>query len=152
MACRWRFGSKKRDYLWSRECAAACKAGRGNLPICNLCDQPVAATDPWHESHLPWRGAPAHLRSVGIAHERCNLVHGRTVVVPALAKAARVRKLHLGLKRPGEGRHPLPAGVNSRITKTLRGRVLPRLSGAQKHARLMAKRAILTTIDEGAVQ
>jgi hypothetical protein len=137
------FGSRKRENLWQACRVTAYLAGRGDCPICNLCDTPVTADQDWHESHLPWRGAPAHLRSVGIAHKDCNLLHGRTVVVPAFAKADRINDRRLGLKGPGLGRHPMRAGRLSRVTKTMRRGVQPRLSIAERHAAFLARRAIV---------
>lgn len=159
MAMRYRYGSKKRDALWLRERNNAQLSGRGDCPICNICDKPVDANEPWHESHLPWRGAPAHLRSVGIAHKDCNLEHGRKVVVPAVAQSNRLHKREQRLhafagsgRQPttfsGSGRHRMPGGINSPQSRSMRGRVVRRLSRAEKQAAFVAKRGILTQQSE----
>jgi hypothetical protein len=91
----------------------------------------------WHESHV---GAPKCFggKRVGVAHEQCNLEHGRTVVTPAWAKSNRVRKRHAGAFR---SKHPLPCGRPSNKTKTMTRGVQPRLSQAEKHRLTMEKRA-----------
>jgi hypothetical protein len=81
-----RFNSKRREALWQSECLRSAKAGRGRLPICNICDLPVAETDAWDGSHHPARPKVFGGRSVGIAHHRCNLEHGARVVTPARAR------------------------------------------------------------------
>lgn len=141
MAYTPRFGSKERDELWSRERLAAHLAGRGNLPICNICDEPVHEDEPWDESHDPAQPKVFGGKSTGIAHARCNRLHGAQVVKPQVAKCDRIRKKHLGLKRPGMGRHPLPAGVRTKITRTMKHGVKPRLTLSEKLARMRAKRA-----------
>jgi 5-methylcytosine-specific restriction protein A len=60
--------------------------------------------------------------------------------LPAIAAADRKADFHLGIKGPGLGKSPMPAGRNSRISKTMRGGVVPRITQAQKHRRFMAKR------------
>ena len=143
MAYKPRFGSRQREATWQCEALAAYKAGRGQLPICNLCDLPVEPTQAWDRSHA---GAPRSLggKSVGVAHLLCNRLDGQQIVVPMVAKAERVRKRHFGITGPGLGKYPMKAGKRSSISKTVRGQVVSRLTGAQKHARAMRKRAILT--------
>jgi hypothetical protein len=134
-----RFSSKARAYLWSREKTAAYRAGRGLLPICNICDLPVLECDAWDESHDPGRAAACGGRSVGIAHRLCNRRHGAQVVVPMLAKADRAGARHIGAAGPGLGRHPMRAGRRSGLSKTMRHGVQPRLTNAQKHARMIER-------------
>lgn len=144
MAYKPMFGSRKRESLWLRECNNAALSGCGCLPICNICHTPVRKADAWHESHLPWRDAPIHLRTVGIAHAPCNLLHNNQVVTPGKAKARRLQAIARGEKVPGTGRHPMPCGALSGFSRAIGGRVKPRQSLAEKHAATMAKRAILT--------
>jgi hypothetical protein len=94
MPYRYRFNSKRRDALWAAECFRAHVAGAGSLPICNLCGRPVSTTEKWHESHDPARPRCFGGRAVGVAHRVCNLQHGARVVVPAIAKAKRLRSRH----------------------------------------------------------
>lgn len=157
MPMRYRFGSKKRDALWARERNNAQLTGRGDLPICNLCNTPVGADQAWHESHLPWRGAPVHLRSVGVAHKDCNLEHGRKVVVPAVAQSNRLHKrdqraANSSTRQPttfsGSGRYRMAGGITSPISRSMKGRVVRRLSRAEKQAAFVAKRGILTQQQE----
>lgn len=138
------FGSLKREALWLSERLKAYLAGRGIDPICNLCDTPVSAKEPWHESHHPDQPKVFGGKSVGIAHKACNELHNNLVVTPAVAHCDRVRKRFLGLAGPGLGRYPMAAGRRSKITKTMGRGVQPRRTLAEKHAATMAKRAIGT--------
>lgn len=143
MTYRPKFNSKKREALWQREQLAAHKVGRGNLPICNLCDIVVTAQDDWDESHAPHAHKCFGGTSTGIAHRRCNQRHNNQVVTPAVAKSNRVRRFHIGASGPGRGRHPMQAGRRSRVSKSFHNGVVPRLTHAERHAAFMAKRAIL---------
>jgi hypothetical protein len=134
-----RFGTKKREALYQREELAAHFAGRGQYPICNLCDLPVMPGQAWDESHV---GAPKSLggTSTGIAHRRCNHEHGAAVVTPMVAKAKRNRRKHVGIAGVGLGRHPLPAGVRTKITKTMLRGVQPRLTLSERLDALRKRR------------
>ena len=90
---------KQREALYDREVERALVAGRGDCPICNLCDTPVTPGQPWDESHV---GAPAALdgHDTGIAHRKCNRDHGAKVVTPFVAKAKRMRRRHIGIQKP----------------------------------------------------
>lgn len=143
MATRWQFGSKKRDYLYSRCRNEAGIAGLGNHPICNICHQPVLPTDAWDESHAPEHPKALGGKSVAIAHLTCNRDHGAKVVVPLIAKVKRTRDKFLGIKGPGLGRHPMQGGRRSGVTRTMSGEVKPRLTLAQKHAQFLQRRAII---------
>ena len=142
MAYRPRFNSKRREQLWQREKHAAFLAGRGDLPICNICSLPVLETDAWDESHDPAKAKAFGGRAVGIAHHRCNHHHGAAVVTPAIAKSNRVRRKHIGAAGPGLGKSPMRGGRRDRIKKTMRGEVVLRLTGAERHALMMAAREI----------
>lgn len=139
MACNWQFGSRRRDYLYSAARVNAHLAGRGNHPICPHCDEPVLEQQPWHECHV---GAPRCFggKSIAVGHADCNLRDNHKVVTPAAAKARRVRAKHLGVKGPGLGRHPMPCGRASSRSKSMKGRVVARVSTADAHAALMARR------------
>lgn len=135
------FRTRKREALWQCEELKSYRGGLGNVVICNLCGREVVKfVDAWDESHDPAQPRVFGGRSVGIAHRACNRLHGAQVVRPLVAKCDRIKKRHLGLKLPGTGRHPLPAGVRTRITRTMHHGVKPRLTGAEKHAALMARR------------
>lgn len=140
MACKWQFGSRARDYLYAGCAYAAYLAGRGNHPICPHCDQPVLPDQPWDRAHV---GTPRCFggKSVAVGHRRCNRLDNNKVVTPAFHKANRVRaKLVLGTKGRGLGRHPMPCGRASGLRKSMGGRVMARISVADAHAALMAKR------------
>jgi hypothetical protein len=140
MATRWQFGSRHRDNLYGDAKVAAYLAGRGEHPICNLCDRPVTPDQAWDESHDPSRHRCFGGKSKGIAHSLCNREHGAKVVTPAFAKAERVRKRHLGITGPGLGRNPMRCGRRSRQRKTMSHGVQPRLTHAQRHALFMGAR------------
>ena len=144
MAYKPRFGTKRREALWQCEQLAAYKAGRGNFPICVHCDQPVTIGQAWDESHI---AVPAALggKTVGVGHRLCNRLDNNKSVTPMVARVKRVRLRHLGITGPGLGRHALPGGRRSDISKTIAGGVSARLSGSQKHARAMTRRQILFT-------
>ena len=143
MAMRWQFGSRHRDYLYGEAKFVAQQAGRGDYPICNICDQPVLPTDAWDESHAPEHPKALNGKSKGVAHLTCNREHGAKVVVPLVAKVKRVRAKYLGIKGNGLGRHAMQGGRRSGVTRTMAGEVKPRLTLAQKHAAFLAKRAIV---------
>lgn len=137
-----KLSASRRDELWRREAKLACEAGRGDLPICNLCDQPVQIGQAWDESHAPIAKAFGG-KATGIAHRDHNREHGAKVVWPAVAKSNRVHRYHVGASGPGLGRYPMRAGVRSSVSKTFRHGLQPRLTLAQKHAAMLAKRAIV---------
>lgn len=143
MATRWQFGTKHRDYLYSRCRNEAGISGLGNYPICNICNQPVLPTDAWDESHAPEHPKALGGKSVAIAHLTCNRDHGAKVVTPMVAKVKRTRDKFLGIKGPGLGRHPMQGGRRSGVTRTMSGEVKPRLTLAQKHAQFLQRRAII---------
>lgn len=126
MRYRPRFNSKKREALWQREQLAAYLAGRGQLPICNICDLPVDPADAWDESHDPALPRALGGKSVAIAHHDCNHRHGAEVVTPLVARCDRVRRKHLGTWR---SRFPLPGGRNDPRRRKLSGEVVSRLTG-----------------------
>jgi hypothetical protein len=142
MRYRPRFGSARREGVWYGACIAAYLGGNGANPICNLCGLPVFETDDWDESHDPGRAKVFGGKVTGVAHRRCNREHGAKVVTPAKAKSDRVRRRHAGELGPGRGKRLLPGGRRSSISKTFNRGVQPRLTGAEKHALMMAAREI----------
>jgi hypothetical protein len=108
-----------RELLW-----IACRTDSGAVH-CNLCSMEVIPGDDWDESHL---GAPSALagRTVGIAHRACNRRHGAEVVTPAVAKAKRQHRNHVGITGPGLSRNPLPGGRRSKYKKKMNGEVVLR--------------------------
>lgn len=133
--------TQRRNEVWILERNAAYTSDRGALPICNICGEPVADGADWHVSHDPAKPRCYGGKNVGVAHAACNLRHNAEVVTPNMAKADRVRAKHLGLKRPGMGRHPMRAGRRSRESKTMgKGGIVTRTTLAQKHAAMLAKR------------
>lgn len=147
------FRTRYREALWQREELHGYKQGRGAKVFCNICDKEVVKfVDDFDESHDPAQPRVFGGKSVGIAHSLCNRLHGAQVVRPQVAKCDRIRKRHLGIKKPGMGRHPLAAGVLTKITRTMRGRVKPRQSHAEKHAAFLARRFGFGCVDLPTVQ
>jgi hypothetical protein len=113
--------NRQREELWDSECAKATAQGRGEHPICNLCNEPVTVPgDRWHESHNPYLPRAIGGSSDGIAHERCNLHHGHKIATPQVAKAKRVRQKFIGAFRSSR---PLPGGRDDPRKKTMDGLV-----------------------------
>lgn len=75
-------------------------------------------------------GAPDALggKVVGIAHKRCNWLHGIKVITPMVAKAKREYDGHRGIK---VSRNPLPGGKDDPLNRkrTVNGRVVDRTTG-----------------------
>lgn len=121
---RHRLTTKERRALYFSAVEEATKLGREH-PACNLCPHPIKPGDSWDVSH---EGAPAALNGtrVGLAHRRCNRIHGATVVTPMVAKAKRTGDKFLDIKR---SRHPLPGGRDDRVKRTISGMLIDRATG-----------------------
>lgn len=146
MAYKPRFGTKARDYLYSREATAAYKVGRGKFPICPHCDRPVEPGQAWDEAHV---AVPKALggKSTGVGHRICNRLDNNQVVTPMVASVRRKKLRHLGVTGPGLGRHPLPGGKRSKLSKTINNGVQPRRTLGERLAALNARRFFHTTED-----
>lgn len=112
---------------------------------CNgLCQSCNAALRPgYFEYHhtIPW--AISHDSTLHNCTVLCLPCHGLVtdaVDIPTIAKSNRQRDRHIGAM--DKSRNPFPCGRDSAKSKTVRGRVVVRLSGAQKHALAMAARKI----------
>ena len=140
------FNSKRRETVWLRSKHAAYMAGRGTQPICPHCDLPVFETDDWDECHHPHKprafGGGSGVDAVTVGHRACNQRHGAQVVTPAKAKADRIRRKAIGAWRPGAGRFAMRGGRRSEERKTIAGGVVRRTTGAQRHAAMLAGRAL----------
>jgi hypothetical protein len=124
---RRRLTKKGREALWLSESDAAREAGRGDFPICNLCNRAVIpGRDLWDESHDPAKPNAWGGTAVGIAHRRCNRIHGATVVTPMVAKAKRQWRRNVGIAEPGVTLNPIPGGRDDRLKKKLNGEVVQR--------------------------
>jgi hypothetical protein len=120
---RRRLTTKQREELYASEVQKAQSAGRGDFPICRLCDRPIVAGSLWDENHQGHK--PAWLGGVtdGISHRRCNRINNNEYATPLFAKSERVRKGWLDLRR---SRTPLPGGRDDRLKKKIDGRVVER--------------------------
>lgn len=115
--------TKQREALYASECHKALASGRGEHPICKLCDLPITPGSLWdinHEAHKPkWLGGVVD----GISHRRCNRIHNHTIDTPLYAKSERQRKRHLDLPRSA---NPVPGGREDRLKKCMNGDVVER--------------------------
>lgn len=105
--------------------------------FCVHCGGEVHKDQAWDICHV---GAPAAHGGdlVGVGHRQCNALDNIAFVIPLVARGNRLHDRHVGITGPGLSDNPLPAGRRSNVTKKLNGKVEPRLSGSQKHARTMA--------------
>lgn len=125
-----------RELLWKALCVHGDPA-QAPFVICNLCDLPVSRDEDWHESHI---GVPKALggNKVGIAHADCNLEDGRKNVVPFVARANRMLKTNLGTALLSDT--PLPFGRRDPFRKTIKGKIVPRLTQVERHQLMMTDR------------
>ncbi len=101
------------------------RAAGSEHPACNLCPHPILPGQLWDVSH---EGAPAALGGTctGLAHRRCNRIHGAEIVTPMVAKAKRTGDKFRDIKRT---RNPLPGGRNDPRKRTMGGEVVDRATG-----------------------
>jgi hypothetical protein len=121
---RKRLTTTQRRALYETAESAAKAIGREH-PACNLCPHPILPGQAWDESH---EGAPHALGGTrtGIAHRRCNRIHGAAIVTPMVAKAKRTGDKFRDIKR---ARNPLPGGVDDPRKRTMGGEVVDRETG-----------------------
>ncbi len=109
---------------------------------CQQCTRHVTGAGDIEFDHIvPWE--ISHDSSLGNCQVLCTDCHAEKTAardVPAIAEADRRADFHLGIRGPGRGRCPLPAGRNSRQSKTMRHGVVPRTSQIEKHRRFIARR------------
>lgn len=122
-----RLSTRAREELYDAEAAKARSAGRGNLPVCNICNCPIdGVRQAWDASHDPakpnWLGGAV----TGIAHRRCNRAHNNHHDTPRYAKSRRQRQMNIGAR---QSRMPLPGGRDDRIRKKMNGDVVERATG-----------------------
>lgn len=123
---RRRLTTRQREELYESEATKARESGRGDYPICNICDQPIIPGSLWDESHQKhkphWLGGIVE----GCAHSRCNRSWNHTHDTPLFAKNERIRKRHMDFTR---SRSPMAGGRNDTIKKTMSGKVIDRETG-----------------------
>lgn len=118
---RHRLTSAQREALWDSEAAKAAASGRGQFPICRLCDLPVFPGQLWHDNHDRYLPHAIGGERDGISHQRCNLDHAHRVDVPLIAKVKRIRQKHIGAQlRPAR---LIPGSRGSGIRKRINGEV-----------------------------
>jgi hypothetical protein len=118
-----RLSSTTREELYDAEVAKAKAAGRGDLPICNLCDGPIGKGQRWHVSHDPLIPRWMDGQVTGIAHARCNMLHNNRHDTPLYHKVKRNRQKDIGAYRSSM---PMRGGRDSDEKKKLNGLVVDR--------------------------
>lgn len=96
---RRRLTTRQREALYESEAQKAREAGRGEFPICALCDLPIFPGQRWHDNHDKYLPHALGGKRDGISHERCNLDHGHRIATPQVAKNKRQRQKHIGAWR-----------------------------------------------------
>lgn len=122
---RHRLTTRQREDLYDREVAKAVAAGRGNRPVCNLCNCPIYGRD-WHESHNKYLPHALGGEVDGIAHVRCNLEWNNIHDTPLVAKVKRVRQKNIGAWR---SKRPMPFGRFDKLKQKIGGEVVERATG-----------------------
>jgi 5-methylcytosine-specific restriction enzyme A len=123
--------SKKTKRLAWRRCGGHCEE----------CTARLAAGGFIYDHIIAWElTRDSSLDNCQVLCRACNdrKTYGRDL--PAIAAAGRKADFHFGISGPGLGRCPMPAGRHSRQSKTFHHGVRPRISGFEKHRRLMAAR------------
>ncbi len=124
--------AREREAVWERAAAE----GNGHV-FCNLCGGEVFPGDDWDASHAP---IPKTLGGtvIAVGHHRCNIKDNVEYVTPTAARVRRKHRWHTGVTGPGLTEDAMPAGRRSGVSKTIKGKVVPRLTRAQKHRQTMA--------------
>lgn len=123
-----RLSTTAREKLYDSEAAKAAAAGRGDLPICNICDCPIdGRKQGWDVSHDPAKPGWLGGEITGIAHRRCNRLHNNQHDTPLYNKTRRQRQADIGARvartRPMEG------GRSDWRSKKMDGTVIDRRTG-----------------------
>lgn len=98
--------------------------GNDEFPACNIpgCGGLITIGQAWVESHFPVPHALGGTE-VGVAHERCNKFYAEQIEVPAIAKAKRGNRKHIGAH---VSRTPLPGGRHDTRKRKIGGGVVER--------------------------
>ena len=96
---RHRLTAAQREALYDEEAAKALASGRGQFPLCKLCDLPIGPGQRWHDNHDKYLPHAIGGERDGISHERCNLDHNHKHDTPLVAKVKRQRQKDIGAWR-----------------------------------------------------
>lgn len=115
---RKKYSNRERQEIYDRCC------GDKEQPDCNICSLPVMHGQDWDVSHDP-KGKPHALggTDVGVAHSRCNRLHGAQVIRPLMAKLDRARQHFTGAWLP---KYPMRCGRRDPVKRTMDGRIVER--------------------------
>lgn len=121
---RDRLTAAQREELWDREAAKASASGRGQFPLCRLCDCPIFPGQRWHENHNRYQPHAIGGEVDGISHERCNIDHANAIDKPHIAKVKRQRQKHIGAEL--SSLRPLPFGRTDHLKRKVTGEIVLR--------------------------
>lgn len=132
------FSKKTKRLAWHR-CAGQCEFERPNGERCPMPVGPGNViydhVDPWHLSRN------SSLENCQVICVRCDREKTFGRDIPLIAEIRRASDFHRGISGPGKGDGDrMPCGRASPQTRSLRGRVGPRLSQSQKHFLTMRNR------------
>lgn len=123
---RKRLNSAQREALYDVEKQKAINTGKGEFPICKLCDLGILPGQTWDENHNKYLPHALGGLSDGIGHSKCNRAHGALVATPQVAKFKRIVRKHLDIHRT---RTQIAGGKSDRIKKKMDGTVVLRATG-----------------------
>lgn len=135
------FSASVKRQAWAR-CAQPRKPGAPLRHACEGCGAPVAgAGDIVFDHIVVWEFTrDSSLGNCQVLCLTCDRLKTSGRDIPAIRKAGRQADFHLGIAGPGRGRCPMPCGKASGRSKTMAGKVVPRETHAEKHARFLAQR------------
>jgi hypothetical protein len=109
---------------------------------CQQCTRQITGAGDIEFDHIiPWEiSNDSTLGNCQVLCTDCHAEKTATADVPAIAASDRKADFHIGIRGPGKGKKPMPAGRNSRQSKTIHNGVVPRVSQAEKHRRFIANR------------
>lgn len=93
--------------------------------FCHLCDGKIHVGQAWEISHaIPLElGGPDEGTNLRIAHRVCHRAQTSTKDVPAIARAKRRQRAHIGIRK---SRRPWPCGRGSKWKRKISGEVVRR--------------------------
>lgn len=117
---------------------------------CESCTRQVTGAGDIEFDHIvPWEiSRDSSLGNCQVLCTDCHAAKTAARDVPAMAAADRKADYHIGIRGPGRGKSPLPAGRQSLISKTMRNGVVTRVSQAEKHRRFIAQRYCFAEVGE----
>jgi 5-methylcytosine-specific restriction enzyme A len=108
---------------------------------CQGCTAPLSVGHYVYDHVIPWElSRDSSIGNCQVICNACDSIKTGTRDLPRIAKSNRQRDRHIGAA--SKSRTPLPCGRDTGRSKTIRGEVVVRMSGAQKHALMLEHRRI----------